>query len=1702
VNLATLDSGFNPGANDYVDSLAVQADGKILVGGSFTTLGGQTRCLLGRLNADGTLDSRFNPGMGLSSPGVTSLAAQADGKILVAGGFATLGGQPCSVLGRLNADGTLDSGFNPGAGYAVLSLAMQADGKILVGGHFSTLGGQPRQSIGRLNADGTVDSAFNPGADSFVFSLAVQPDVKVLLGGEFTTLGGQPRHYIGRLNADGTVDSAFNPGASGEGVFSLALQADGKILVGGHFDTLGGQPRNSLGRLNADGTLDNGFNPGPDGVVFSLAVQADGKILVGGWFSTLGGQPRNCLGRLNADGTLDSGLNPGANNTVYSLAVQADGKILVGGSFTNLAGQTRQRLGRLNNTEPATQSLSLDGSAITWLRGGASPEVRGTTFDFSTNGTEWASLGAGARIAGLPAGQAGGWQLTSVSLPSPRGALRARGYLDTWFVETDLVPTSGPPVFISQPASRTNDPGTTATFGVVAGGPEPLGYQWRKDGVPLADGGNIAGAATAMLVLTNVLGGDAGGYSVVVSNGFGSVTSAPATLAVMDPLIAVQPVSQLAQLGQTATLSVTAAGTAPFAFQWWKEGAMLPWGAGASLTLTNLHAADAGDYSVVVSNQYGSVTSAVAVLAVNLATLDSGFNPGLKQSPGSQVYASSLALQADGKILVGGAFSMGGGFTTRLNADGTLDSSFNAWPDEGVDSLGVQADGKILLGGAFLKLDGQWCYYIGRLNADGTLDGTLDGELEPGTAGVGCLALQADGKILVGGDFSSLVRLNADGTLDSGFNPWAGASYPDVGSLAVQADGKILVGGYFTTLCGQARNYIGRLNADGTLDSGFNPGAGGSYPYVRSLAVQEDGKILVGGVFTTLAGQPCHNIGRLNADGTLDSGFNPGAGGSYPDVGSLAVQADGKILVGGSFTNLAGQPCNYLGRVNNTEPATQSLNFDGSTITWLRGGASPEVWRTTFDFAADGINWTSLGAGARLAGGWYLNRVSLPSTNGTIRARGYLTTWFVESLVVGPPPVGPGVAPALAAQPQGATNSAGSTVTFSAAATGTAPLRFQWRRDGLPLAEGGNIAGAWTAVLTLANVGGAEAGGYSLVVANQYGSVTSAVATLTVIDPVIAVQPLSQIGQGGQSLTLSVTAAGTAPLGYQWSKDGGALAWGTEASLTLTNLQAPDAGDYSVLVSDQYGSVTSAVALLTVNLATLDGGFNPGAGYGVSSLAVQADGKILVGGGFTTLGGQSRNYIGRLNADGTVDTNFNPGASSIVSSLALQADGKILVGGYFTTLGGQSRTNIGRLNADGTLDSGLNPGAKGWVNCLALQADGKILAGGYFATLGGQSRTNIGRLNADGTLDRSFNPGADSYVDSLAVQADGKILVGGAFTTLGGQPRNSIGRLNADGTLDNGFNPGADNTVLSLAVQADGKILVGGSLTTLGGQSRNYIGRLNGDGTVDTNFNPGASSYVDSLALQADGKILVGGYFTTLGGQTRNYLGRLNADGTLDTGFNPGADNTVLSLALQADGKILVGGNFIGLGGQSRSCIGRLNNSEPATQSLGYDGSTITWLRGGASPEVWRTTFEFSTDGTDWSSLGADARIAGLPAGQAGGWQLSSVSLPSTNGTIRARGYVTGGQNQASAWFVETDLLVGVPPVILVSDSSFGFSSNRFGFRFSGTAGQVVIVEASANLASWIPVATNTLAATPSYFSEPYSGAFPQRFYRLRCGAQ
>ena len=217
----------------------------------------------------------------------------------------------------------------------------------------------------------------------------------------------------------------------------------------------------------------------------------------------------------------------------------------------------------------------------------------------------------------------------------------------------------------------------------------------------------------------------------------------------------------------------------------------------------------------------------------------------------------------------------------------------------------------------------------------------------------------------------------------------------------------------------------------------------------------------------------------------------------------------------------------------------------------------------------------------------------------------------------------------------------------------------------------------------------------------------------------------------------------------------------------------------------------------------------------VRSIAVQADGKILAGGQFTSIGGQTRNRIARLETDGRLDQTLNLSTvGNFVLATAVQPDGKILIGGDFSNVLGVARNNIARLNTDGTLDTAFNPNANGGVvRSIAVQADGKILAGGSFTSIGGQARNNIARLDATTGLADSFNPNANNFVFSIAVQADGKILAGGFFSganSIGGQTRNRIARLDATTGLADSFDPNANNSVYSIAVQADGKILAGG----------------------------------------------------------------------------------------------------------------------------------------------------------------------------------------------------------------------------------------------------------------------------------------------------
>ena len=232
-----------------------------------------------------------------------------------------------------------------------------------------------------------------------------------------------------------------------------------------------------------------------------------------------------------------------------------------------------------------------------------------------------------------------------------------------------------------------------------------------------------------------------------------------------------------------------------------------------------------------------------------------------------------------------------------------------------------------MVGGIFTSYSGVTSNYIIRLNTGGTIDNTFNigGGFNNSVASI---ILQPDNKILVGGIFTSysgvtsnyIIRLNSNGTIDNTFNIGTGFdSY--VQSIILQPDNKILVGGNFTSYNGVARNNIIRLNSDGSIDNTFNIGTGFNN-FVWPMISQTDGKILVGGNFTSYNGVTRNRIVRLNSDGTIDNAFNIGTGFTSDTLTTMILQPDGKILVGGSFTSYNSTTRNRITR----------LVFTGDTV--------------------------------------------------------------------------------------------------------------------------------------------------------------------------------------------------------------------------------------------------------------------------------------------------------------------------------------------------------------------------------------------------------------------------------------------------------------------------------------------------------------------------------------------------------------------------------------------------------------------------------------------------------------------------------------------------------------------------------------------------------------------------------------------------
>ena len=751
-------------------------------------------------------------------------------------------------------------------------------------------------------------------------------------------------------------------------------------------------------------------------------------------------------------------------------------------------------------------------------------------------------------------------------------------------------------------------------------------------------------------------------------------------------------------------------------------------------------------------------------------------------------------------------------FITAVNAqnpadiDQTIGTGYVGFTQ--VRAIAVQPDGKIVVAGYMIFGTNNSTYQgrLARFNTDGSIDSSFQSLPFPNDGIINDIALQSDGKILVAGNFSNfngitvykLIRLNIDGSFDSSFNYTIGGA--SINSIAIQSDGKILVAGTVSvSFNGHSQKRLFRVNSNGSLDTSFDFGFTGfssSYDQIYKVAVQSDGKILVAGNFLAFNGDQQGLIIRFNSDGTKDNSFAIGTGATGGNLlRDIFIQTDGKILIAGSPVSWNGQASGPLHR----------LNSDGSLDTTFVLGITSS----------------------------YFHRLAVLS-DGKIVGIGNFTV------------------------------------------NGSAQKITKLNSDG---------------------------------------------------------------SQDATFINKPITNAVNC-LGFQ--------------------------SDNKILIGgylQSYDDVKkNSFARVEAN-GNLDATFNLNTGLNnqVNTIALQSDGKTLLGGDFTIFDGVSQNNIIRINDDGTKDNilAIGSGFNNSVKNIKVQSDGKIIVGGSFTTFNGTAANSLIRLNNDGTQDSSfsIGTGFNDYVQTIAIQPDGKILAGGNFTQFKGQTQNYCIRLNADGTKDTSFSVDTafNARITSIVLQPDGKIIVGGNFITFNGQSQRDLIRLNTDGSKDVTFDIGTGinssdsnlsvDMIRDIELLSDGKMFISSPTGTYNNLNVGSIFRLNSNGSLDSSFMIGISignGRVEEIAIQQDGKIIIGGDFNsaTISGTNtyqRRFM-RLNVDGSFDTSFDinigtstdfGGLDSGACTvIEIQPDGKIWLGGSFFSyIGVSSFSAIRLVGDS-------------------------------------------------------------------------------------------------------------------------------------------------------------------------------
>ena len=765
---------------------------------------------------------------------------------------------------------------------------------------------------------------------------------------------------------------------------------------------------------------------------------------------------------------------------------------------------------------------------------------------------------------------------------------------------TILTVTNIPPAISTnnQPISQTNGVGTTATFSVFATGTAPLSYHWQLEGTNLVNGGHYSGVTNSVLKISTIQLTNAGNYSVVVTNAGGSTTSSNALLTVLSaPIITVEPATnQSMAVGATAAFSVTAIGAVPLKYQWWdgtnalKNGSVKngPTISGATtnlLIISNVQTTNSStNYSVTVTNNFGSVTSTVAALEVTnippaITTQPISQTNGVGSSVTFIVFGTgSLPIhfqwQKDGVNLVNGltnGATIGGATTNKLtiskvqltnagnytlivtNFGGSVTSSVAVLKVESVPVIVVQpATNQSMAVGSTAAF---------AVTAIGTVplkyqwwDGT--NALKNGSVKNGPTISGATTNVLTITDVQTtntgnytVVITNLAGSVTSSVAALTVTNIPPAITVQPITNLSIAVGSNLTltvTATGTAPlGYNWQLNGTNLVNGGSISGATTNVLKITSAQTTNSGTYTV--IVTNLAG----SVTSSNAVVTVTN---------VPPT--ITLQPTNQTVSMGTLASLV---------INATGPGPLSYQWQVGGTNLLNGGNITGATTNILKFSNVQTNNSS-------------TNYSVIVTN----LGGSVTSSIVSLTVLG--------VPVITLQP--ATNQSmavGSTAIFAVTAIGMVPLSYHWQLNGTNLLNGGSISGVTTTNLIISNTQTNNSGNYTAVVTNLAGSVTSLVASLTVTNilPAITVQPASQTNGVGSTAIFSVTATGTAPLHYQWLLGGTNLANGGHFSgvttnvLAISTVQLTNAGDYSVIITNYGGSVTSSVATLTVQAAPI-----------------------------------------------------------------------------------------------------------------------------------------------------------------------------------------------------------------------------------------------------------------------------------------------------------------------------------------------------------------------------------------------------------------------------------------------------------------------------------------------------------------------------------